>query len=138
VANFLVILAVLAVGLYVGSVVRRRRSALFPKRGFGVRADLDGVSDAPRVRVRALQRTAPDRVAVTFAKEAGPGDAPPEPPFELEFIVLLQESEFGSGLLEEWQQAGSSIALVIPPGSRLLRLRSLDTLQHLTLRRIDG
>jgi len=56
----------------------------------------------------------------------------------MEIVVSLGDDEFGSALLEEWQKDGSDIAMVIPPESQLVRLRSVESLQHLTLRRTDG
>jgi hypothetical protein len=56
---------------------------------------------------------------------------------DLVFVVSLKEGDSGYELLREWQRSGSSLALVIPPGSRLLRLRSIDNLQPVTLRRLD-
>jgi hypothetical protein len=125
----LAVLVVLVVGYGIYSVFRARRRSLVPERGLGVGADLGGLADAPRVRVGSVTRMAPDRVRVVFEQEEGP---------DMEVVVSLGDEEFGSALLEEWQRDGSAIAMVIPPQSRLVRLRSVESLQHLTLRRAEG
>ena len=119
---------VVVVGLGVAMVLRSRQQSLIPKRGFGIAADMDGLADAQRVRVQSVTRTAPDRVRVVFEAEAGT---------DLEFVVALEGDDFGSGLLDEWRRDGSAIAMVLPPQSRLVRLRSTESLQHLTLHRVD-
>ena len=124
--NVLVILVAIAVGYGVFSVFRARRRSLVPKRGLGVAADLGGLADTPRVHVRSVTRLSPDRVRVVFAPEEGS---------DTEFVFSLGDGEFGSELLEEWQRDGSAIAMVIPSDSPLVRLRSVESLQHLTLRR---
>ena len=48
------------------------------------------------------------------------------------------EDEVGFGLLRDWQQTQSLLAVVLLPDSPLVRLRSLGDLQPLTLRRVDG
>ena len=117
------------------SFVRSRRRQLVPQRGFGVAADLGGLADAVHGRIRSVITTAPGRVRVVFATDAHP----PQPAVaDLELLVSLDEGDFGFGLLQEWQAAHSSVAMVMPPGGRLVRLRSVESLQHLTLRRVDG
>ena len=125
-----VLLVVVVVVAGVASVVRTRRHTLVPKRGFGVGADLAGLAETPTVRIRSLARTSPTEVRVVFVGEGGPED-------EREVRLALSDEDYGLELLEEWQQAGSRLAVVVPPESRILRLRSVTTLQHLTLRRAD-
>jgi hypothetical protein len=72
-----------------------------------------------------------------LARDAAPGDPGPTAPSDLDFLVSLRDEDFGSDLLEEWRRSDSSIAIVIPPNSHLVRLRSVDSLQHLTLRRVE-
>ena len=127
--SLLAIVVVIVVGYAVASVFRARRRSLVPKRGLGVAADLGGLADAPTVRIRSVTRESPERVRVVFAQ--------PEAP-DMEIVVSLGDDEFGSALLEKWQKDGSDIAMVIPPESQLVRLRSVESLQHLTLRRTDG
>ena len=127
--GLLAIVAVVVVGYAVASVFRARRRSLVPKRGLGVAADLGGLADAPTVRIRSVTRVGPEQVRVVFDQADGP---------DIDMVVALGDDEFGSALLEEWQRDGSEIALVIPPESRLVRLRSVQSLQHLTLRRADG
>jgi hypothetical protein len=135
-----VVIVVLLV-LLVGSLVYRLRyhgTGIVARRGLSIGADLAGLGDAPRVRVITVSQVGPDRVRVVLAPDSA-ASAGPEPPgvSDLDVVVQLDEDEFGFGLLQEWRDSESWLGLVIPPGSRLLRLRSIDDLQHLTLRRID-
>jgi hypothetical protein len=129
VGSVLAIVVVIVVGYGVYAIFRARRRSLVPKRGLGVGADLGGLADAPRVRVRSVTRMSSDRVRVVFEPEEGS---------DMEFAFSLPEDDFGSTLLEEWQRDGSPIAMVIPPDSPLVRLRSVESLQHLTLRRASA
>ena len=52
--------------------------------------------------------------------------------------MSLGADDSGFDLLHEWRRSASPLAIVIPPGSRLVRLRSIDSLQPLTLRRLDA
>ena len=56
---------------------------------------------------------------------------------DLEVLVDLGADEFGFKQLEEWMRSQSVLAMVLPPDSHVLRLRALDDLQPLTLRRVD-
>jgi hypothetical protein len=131
VSNVIAVLVVVLLAVAVAHVVRQRRSSLVPKRGMSIGADLGGLADAPQVRVTALTRTAPDRLRVVFTPEPG------STAVGLDVVVALEEDAFGASVLDDWQRSGSPIALVVPPDSHLLRLRSVDSLQHLTLRRVD-
>lgn len=121
--------------LLIGGVVatiRRRRRGIVAERGIGVGADLGGLADAPRVRVRRVQLTGPDRAEVILVPDDGEGED------EIRYTVWLEGGDFGYDLLNEWQRDNEPVAIVLPPGGRLIRLRSASTLQHLTLRRMDG
>jgi hypothetical protein len=138
VANIALLIVVVVLAFYVVSVVRRRQHGLVARRGMSIGADLGALSDQPRVRIRAVTRTGPDRVHVVLSPEPGPVDgAKPRPPSDLDLDVSLREDEFGFELLHEWKRSERSIAIVIPPGSHIVRLRSIDDLQPLTLRRVD-
>ncbi|MFI5040616.1 MAG: hypothetical protein ACHQNA_01995 [Acidimicrobiales bacterium] len=126
----------LVMGWFVLLVIRRRGRGIVAQRGVGVGADLGTLADKPRVRVRQVTRAGPDRVRLVLAAEPGAG-GPGHDPSDLDLVVLLREDEFGSELLEEWERSGRVLALVMPPGSRIVRLRSIDDLQPLTLRRVD-
>ncbi len=129
-----VLVIVLAVVVaYIVSIIRRRRRGVVAERGFGVGADLGGLADAPRVWVRDVRLTGPDRAEVVFAPEDGS-----EAGGDLRVLVWLRRDEFGYGLLTEWQRDSEPVAIVLPPGGHLIRLRSTASLQHLTLRRLDG
>jgi len=112
------------------SVVRRRRHGLVAERGISIGADLGMLGDAPRVRVAAVTTAGPERVRLVLAREAG-GD-------DLDLLVSLTEADFGFDLLHDWQRSQAPLAIVLPPDSRIVRLRSVDDLQPLTLRRVDG
>jgi hypothetical protein len=138
VANIALIILVLVLAFYVISVVRRRQHGLVARRGMSIGADLGTLSDQPRVRVRAVTRTGPDRVHVVLSPEPGPVDGTkPGLASELDLDVSMREDEFGFELLHEWKRSERSIAIVMPPGSHIVRLRSIDDLQPLTLRRVD-
>jgi hypothetical protein len=97
----------------------------------GVAADFGVLGATPRVHIESITRTGADTARLVVRREGS------DNPEELTFVVALQEGEFGAGLLEEWRQADSSIAMVIPPNTHILRLRSVDSLQNLTLRRVE-
>jgi hypothetical protein len=137
VASVGVVLVLLLLLVYIGSIVRGRRGGVVAKRGIGIGADLGTLADAPRVRVRSVTRTGLDRVRVVLVPEAATEGSGTTNPADLDLLVSLQEGDFGSDLLEQWQQSESSIAIVLPPDSRLVRLRSAESLQNLTLRRVE-
>jgi len=118
--------------------VNRHRRGLVPQRGTSVGADLGALSDKPRVRVRTVTPVGADRVHLVLA--ADPDDVDRSvitDPADLDLVVFLHEGEVGLELLHEWTRSQTLLAMVIPPGSRLVRLRSIDDLQPLTLRRDD-
>jgi hypothetical protein len=118
------------------SVVHRRRRSFVPQRGTSVGADLGAMSDKPRVQVRDVTTTGPNRVRLVLVPEAPPIDSPGlMASSDLDMIVTLRDGELD--LLQEWQRSATSLAIVIPPNSRLVRLRSIEDLQPLTLRRVD-
>ncbi len=132
-----VLVVVLLVGLVLWSVVRNRRTVV-ARRGTSVGADLGALSDQPRVRVSELWVTGSDRVRVVLiADPAAAAAAGSGSPADLDLTVALNEDEFAFEVLQEWRRSGTSVAMVIPPGSQLVRLRSVDDLQPITLRRID-
>jgi hypothetical protein len=136
--NVVVVLAVLLLAGFAVSFVQRRRRSLVPSRGTSIGADLGALSDQPRVRVRDVVMTGADCARLVLTPETGPIDHPglmTSP--DLEFVVSLRRDDFGFELLQEWKRSASSIAMVTPPNSRLVRLRSIDDLQPLTLRLVD-
>jgi hypothetical protein len=135
-AKVALVLAVLLLVWLISSLVRGRRGGIVARRGMGIGADLGALADKPRVRVRAMTKSGPDRVHVILTPESGPGDGL-STSSDLDLDVVLSDGEFGFELLQEWQRSESSLAIVMPPGSRLVRLRSIDDLQPLTLRRAD-
>jgi hypothetical protein len=138
VANVVLVLVVVLLiwGGFV--VVRRRRHGLVAERGMSVGADLGALSDQPRVRVQSVTSAGADRVRVVLTPDPGPGDGPggvSSP--ELDLTVLLGEDDFGFEMLHQWKRSQDVLAVVIPPDSRIVRLRSVGDLQPLTLRRAD-
>jgi len=150
---------VLAIALVVTLIVTRirRSTGIVAQRGTGIRQDLGTMSDRPRIRVRSVTVTAPERVHLVLTPlprsshggDSAKGDADPDPDADpepdpdpdpdpdLDFDVILNESAFGFALLNQWQESQCSIAIVTPPGTRILRLRSIDDLQPLTLSCVD-
>ena len=128
VANVVLVLLVVLLALSVVSFLRRRRRGIVAERGTSIGADLATLADQPRVRVRSVTQAGPDRVRVILTPDAGP---------DLDLHVLLRDDEFGFQLLHEWKRSECAVAMVIPPDSRLVRLRSIDDLQPVTLRRVD-
>ena len=126
--NVIVILVVVVVVWAVVAFVRSRRHGLEATRGISIGADLGRLSDAPTVVVQAVTTAGPDRVRVVLKPESGA---------DVDFLVSMTEDDFGYELLREWQRAGTTVAMVIPPDSHIVRLRSVEDLQPLTLRRID-
>jgi len=126
--------------------VWRRRAQLVSQRGMGVRADLERLRDVPRVRVSELTMTGPDVARLGLI--AAPGgnrdgtDAPteidsdPGQRVELEYSIAMNESDPGFPLLNDWIDRQCVLGVVIPPDSKLIRLRCLEDLQPLTLRRV--
>jgi hypothetical protein len=122
----------------------RRRAQLVSTRGMGVRADLMRLKEVPRVRVSDLQMTGPDAAhlaLVTAPADDGDGAEAPEGSDDessigLEFSIEMNESEPGWALLRDWNERQCVLGCVIPPDSRLIRLRCLEDLQPLTLRRL--
>jgi len=129
VSSVVVILVVAVVVWVAVSFVRSRRHGLEAKRGVSIGADLGKLADAPKVTVQAVTITGPDRVRVVLTPQSGP---------DLDFVISLSERDFGFGLLRDWQRAGNAVAIVMPPDSHIVRLRAVDDLQPLTLRRVDG
>jgi hypothetical protein len=137
VANVVVLLAGLLLVWYVVSFVRRHRRGIVAERGTSIGADLRALGDQPRVRVRAVTKAAPDRVHIVLTPETGPDGLGLGPPPDLSFVVALREEEFGFELLHQWERTEQSVAIVLPPNSRIVRLRAIDDLQPLTLRCVD-
>jgi hypothetical protein len=124
----------------------RRRAHLIPSRGMGVRADLERLRDVPRVRVSELTITGPDVARLgLIAAPGGDRDGTNTPTdtnpgsgevVGLEFSIAMNESDPGFPLLHEWIDRQCVLGVVMPADSRLIRLRCLEDLQPLTLRRL--
>jgi len=136
--SFIVVLAVIVVAWFAVSYVRRHQRSLVPERGTGVGADLGALSGRARVRVEHVSVVGLDRVRVVLtAVTDSPMGCQQLTAGDLDFVASLGTETVGWELLREWQQSACPLAIVIPPGSHLVRLRSIEDLQPLTLRRID-
>jgi hypothetical protein len=133
-ANVVVLLTVALLVVLAFSFVRRRRHSFVPRRGTSVGADLGALSDQPRVRVQEVALIGPDRVRLLLTPDRD-GETEPTTRSDLDAIVSVRDDQLG--LLRQWQERASPLAIVIPPESRLIRLRSIEDLQPLTLRRVD-
>jgi hypothetical protein len=133
-ANVVVLLAVALLAVLAVSFVQRRRHSFVPRRGTSIGADLGALSDQPRVRVQEVTLIGPDRVRLVLTPDPH-DEADPTARSALDVIVSVRDDQLE--LLRQWQQSASGLAIVIPPESRLIRLRSIEDLQPLTLRRVD-
>jgi hypothetical protein len=124
-----VVIVVALVTWAVVSFVRSRRHGLEAKRGLSIGADLGMLADTPRVVVQAVTTTDPETVRLVLTPDSGP---------DIDLCVMLKEGEFGFDLLRQWQRAHTAVAIVMPSGSHIVRLRSVEDLQPLTLRRVDS
>ena len=135
-ANVVLVLVVVLVVSSIALLINRRRHGIVAERGMSIGADLGAMNDQPRMRVRSVTTTAPERVRVVLTPDSDPVDGT-EAASDLEFLVTLRDDDFGLGLLQQWQRSGASLAFVMPEGGRLVRLRSIDDLQPVTLRRVE-
>jgi hypothetical protein len=146
ISGFIALLVWSVAAVVIAITIWRRKAQLVSKRGMGVRADLLRLHEVPRVRVKDLTMTGPDaaRLALVAADVNGvDGESEErERPHEegsigLEFSIEINESEPGWPLLREWIERQCVLGCVMPPDSRIIRLRCLEDLQPLTLRRLD-
>jgi hypothetical protein len=135
VSNVILLLALVVVVWFVIALVQRRRRGLVAERGTSVGADLGTMNDQPRVRVSTVSGAGPDRVRVVL--RPADGDEPVVAgTADTELVVFLREDEVGFETLEDWKRRQAALAIVMVPGNELVRLRSVDDLQPLTLRRV--
>jgi hypothetical protein len=126
----------------IATTIWRRRAQLVGTRGMGVRADVARLHDVPRVRVRDLTMTDAEsarlELVATDAPEGADADGVNGAQLvALEFSIALQESDPGFRLLHDWINRRCVLGIVMPADSRIIRLRCLEDLQPLTLRRLD-
>ncbi len=126
------LVCLVAIGLVLRAIWRRR-TQLIPERGTSVRADVGVLHDVPRVRLSDVQMVGTEVARIVFVAV----DAEHAAAAEDAMLVSISEREQGFAILRGWYEQGSILGLVIPPDSRLVRLRGLDDLQPLTLRRVD-
>ncbi len=135
VANAVLLFAAVLLPWYVVSYIRRHRRGIVAERGMSIGADLGALSDQARVRVDSVTSIGPDRIRVVLVPAPRPDDGAPRAPEDLDLVVLMAPDDFGLQLLRDWMHSQVTLAIVVPPGSRLVRLRSIEDLQPLTLRR---
>jgi hypothetical protein len=123
--------------LIVASIWRRRQS-IVGRRGWGIRADVGRLHDVPRVRVQEVSVMGPEQVRLVLASARPDGaDGGPAAAAETEYFVAVDADEPAFAILRGWQASQQELGAVVPTDSRIIRLRSLDDLQPLTLRRLD-
>jgi hypothetical protein len=137
VANVILLLVVVVVIGFVVVTIQRRRRGLVAERGTSIGADLGSMNDQPRVRVSAVTTVGPDRVRLVLTSVID-DDAAAPPVADDELLVYLREEEVGFDTLEDWKRRQNLVASVMLPGQELVRLRSIDDLQPLTLRRVSA
>jgi hypothetical protein len=136
VANVAVVLVVFLGVFGVVVFLGRHRRGIVAERGMSIGADLGALGDQTQVQVRAVTAEGPDRVRLVLAP--CPSDNPELGAWpDLDVVVSLREGDFGLELLRQWHRNEEVLAMVLPPGSQLVRLRSIGDLQPLTLRRIN-
>ncbi len=131
----LVVVVVVVAGLVI-VYVRGRGRGLVAKHGMSIGGDMAMMADRPRARVAMVAPEGSGRVRLVLSFESldGPAFAPEA---DREYVASLEQDSFGFGLLRQWQQGDHALAVAVPPGGRLLRLRSTEDLQHLTLRLVE-
>jgi hypothetical protein len=133
----LLLVVVVAAGL-IASGIWRRRSSLISTRGFGVRADVERLHDLPQVRVSEVTVTDPNVARLVLADaNVSDADSSDSSPVELVFSVELDEADRRFDLLHEWLERQSVLGIVLSSENQILRLRCLEDLRPLTLRRLD-
>jgi hypothetical protein len=138
VGSVVLLLAVVGFAGFVLVMVDRHRRGLVAERGTSIGSDLGALADQPRVRILTVTQEGPDRVRVVLIPDEHPVNSPRlATSADLDLVVSLNEDESGLALLREWKRSESWLAIVFPPDSHLVRLRSIDSLQPLTLRRVD-
>ena len=134
-AGFIALVVWLILAVWLVGAIRRRRTSIVSKRGMSVGADIGRLHDVPRVRVDEIAMTGPDAARLVLAAvDEGPASASE---VEGTYTIWLNEQDPGFAQLHEWRDDGSVLGMVLPPESNLIRLRSIDDLQPLTLRRLD-
>jgi hypothetical protein len=132
------LLVAVLVAWWIARGIWRRRASLISTRGFGVRADVERLHDLPQVRVSDVKIT--DRnVARLVLADASVNDdgASDSNSVELVFSVELNESDRRFDLLREWFERQSVLGIVLSSENQIIRLRCLEDLCPLTLRRLD-
>ena len=128
-ATVILVLAVFLVVWGALTFLRRRGHGIVARRGTSIGADLGTMADRPRMRVETVLKAGSDTVRLVLVPEAETA--------ELDLLVALNEDEFGYEQLHAWKRDRTWLAVVLPPASRIVRLRSTEDLQPLTLRRVD-
>jgi hypothetical protein len=136
----LFVILLLVANYYAVRTVWRHRDRITPLRGFGTAADIGRLRyDVPRVQVQELTVVGPDETRLAVRPVADPDDVGSgSDEAGLEFRVAMNERDPGYQILQDWLTDETVLGIVLPAESRLIRLRSIEGLQPLTLRRLDA
>jgi hypothetical protein len=135
IVGFVLLLAWLVAVCLISLTIWRRRATLVSKRGTGVRADVERLREVPRARLSDVSIVGRDvtRLVLVATRSEDRAEG-----VDGDFSVALNASDPEYETLREWLDRGSDLGVVLPPGGRLIRLRNLEDLQPLTLRRVDS
>jgi hypothetical protein len=123
---------------FVASEIWRRRARLFSRQYMGMHADVERLYELPRVCVTGLTMTGRDAARLALSpKHANDHTDHALAMVEGDYLVALHESDSEFELLRGWLEHQNVLGVVVPPESRIIRLRCLEDLQPLTLRRLD-
>jgi hypothetical protein len=134
VTTVLLLLAIVVGSALIIRRIRARRASMVSVRGFGPRADVERLRDLPRVRVDGIAPAGPDRVRLQLTPA---GEDEPAGQEDLEYWVALNADDREYAILEDWLARREVLGIVAPADTRILRLRSVDDLQPITLRRLE-
>ncbi|HTD50923.1 MAG TPA: hypothetical protein VK771_10005 [Acidimicrobiia bacterium] len=124
---------------FVASEVWRRRARLFNRHGMGMHADVERLYQLARVCVSGLTMTGRDVARLGLSRNHANNHIDRTLDMvEGDYLVALKESDSEFELLHRWLEHQNVLGVVLPPQSRIIRLRCLDDLQPLTLRRLDA
>jgi len=102
-------------------------------------ADVERLYELPRVCVSGLTMTEQDVARLELSpKKTNDGIEHSPGMVARDYLIALNESDAGFELLRGWLEHQNVLGVVLPPESRIVRLRCLDDLQPLTLRRLDA
>ncbi len=121
---------------WVVGVIRKRRTSIVPQRGMSVGADVGRLRDMPRVQVAEVTVLGSDRAHVVLH----PVDATHSGDLRVDdgFDIWLADRDPALDQLREWRDDQSVLGMATSVDSNIVRLRCIDDLQPVTLRRLDS